>query len=107
MKKILLTILVVAFSFTLIACGGSNDSDLIGSWEREHNFGITTIVFNEDATGTWNLNTDNSYIFEWSTNNSILTKEYGDFDEKFVYEVDGNNLILIEYGMKMIYNRVE
>ena len=107
MKKIILASLMVAFTIILIACGGSDD--LIGTWEREHDFGITTIVFNDDNTGTWNLNEGTPDRFEWSTSGNMLTKEFVDYNEieEVEYEIDGNQLTLIEHGNEFIYIRVE
>jgi len=112
LKKILSTALMVVFGFLLVACGGSgSDSDLVGTWEREHDFGTTTIIFYEDETGTWSMDSVEfaPEEFEWSTRGNTLTKEFIDYDEieEFEYEIDGNSLTLIENGHEFIYTKVD
>ena len=110
MKKSLIGTLLVLITFILVACGGSNNSDLIGTWEREHDFGTTIMTFSEDETGTWTISgLSNEADFEWSTNNGTLTKEFLDIDEieAFEYRIDGNNLIIIEDGNEFVYTRVD
>jgi len=111
MKRILSIALIAMFSLVLIACGDSNESDLIGTWERDTDFGIFLITFNEDGTGTFDIRDLSAPAdrFEWSVNNGTLTKEFIDLDEvdEMEYEVDGDILTLIEDGNDFIYTRVE
>lgn len=110
MKKLLLSLLTVTFSFVLVACDGSSDSYLVGTWERENLWDerIITIVFNADNTGSWTFISEPD-VFEWSTSGNTLTKEFTELNETDVFEfgVNGNVLTLIEDGNEFIYTRVE
>jgi len=110
MKKILLTILMVGFGLLLVACGGSNDSDLIGAWERDlGEWGISTLTFDDDGTGIFYLDSTrfDPEPFEWSTSGGVLTKEFDDGTEELEYEIDGSSLTLIENGNEFVYTRVD
>ena len=109
MKKLLLTALVGIFTFVLVACGGSNNSELVGSWERESTWDGRIIVweFFDDNSGTWNMGDGIPDVFEWSIRNNVITMEFTEFNESEEYEfrIEGNNLIMIEDGNEFVYIR--
>lgn len=114
MKKItsvLLVLLMVLAVFGLVACGSSDNEDLVGTWESN----ITLITFNEDGTGEWN--TDGTGFgmgmitdyFTWSTSSGNLTFEFEDGDTAVnPYTLDGDTLTMIDsyHDEELIFIRV-
>ena len=112
MKKIGLTILMVISGLILISCGESNGS-IVGTWERDNTEHGTSIMdFNDDGTGSWEIDSSTPFEFEWSTDGGILTMEFlplgvtEPLEREYRLE-DGLLIFGMENGNEFIYNRIE
>ena len=122
MKKLLLTISILLLVPVLMACGGSNDSNLVGVWEREvyqdeELWFTSLLILNADGTGESHTIIDEFEVptleFEWSTSGGEFTQEFTARDDAdfsptpLAYVVEGDTLTITEGANDFVYTRVE
>jgi len=110
MKKWVTVVLMLVIVLTLIACGNSNQSSLIGRWEMTNisgEFAVEYRFLRDNRVSLTVADRVDSYVLwgNWNSSNGTVTIEMDDGQvDNFIYRISGSELTLTIRGV-LSYDR--
>ena len=115
MRSILAALLILVLVAAAAGCGSKKNSNpLTGTWEYEEDGIKAVYVLNDDGTGTYTMDTDESvtYKLKYETKDGHLLVSYVDndifdesdvFDSEYTLKDDKTMIIKDSFGMEMTF----
>ena len=77
MKKITALVLLMIMCFSLVACGNKAEKEIVGEWRTSESSQYnSSLIFNEDGTGTYSVGTDPDRPMKWKYDSELASYIY-------------------------------